>query len=289
MFRSRVAGAPISWGVCEAPGWGYQLPAERVLSEMRAIGLSATEFGPVGFLAQDPGARAKQLQSAGLSAVGGFLPVVLHDPTHDPLPEVDRFVDDCLAAQADVVVLAAASGDDGYDARPVLDDSGWQMLLSNLDRIDDHTRSRGLTASMHPHVGTMVEQRAEVARVLSGSGIGICVDTGHLALGGYDAVDLVADHAERVTHVHLKDVDLAMAAHLGDGGSSFTDGVRAGLFKPLGQGDIDIVTLVKELEHRGYRGWYVLEQDVMLDGDPSGAGPVTNVRESLDFLLGTVA
>jgi len=37
----RIAGAPISWGVCEVPGWGYQLPAERVLGEMRSLGLAA--------------------------------------------------------------------------------------------------------------------------------------------------------------------------------------------------------------------------------------------------------
>lgn len=29
----RIATAPISWGVCEMPGWGYQLPAESVLAE----------------------------------------------------------------------------------------------------------------------------------------------------------------------------------------------------------------------------------------------------------------
>ena len=32
---NRVAGAPISWGVCEVPGWGYQLRPHRVLAEMR--------------------------------------------------------------------------------------------------------------------------------------------------------------------------------------------------------------------------------------------------------------
>jgi len=28
----KIAGAPISWGVCEVPGWGYQLTPERVLA-----------------------------------------------------------------------------------------------------------------------------------------------------------------------------------------------------------------------------------------------------------------
>ena len=44
----RLAGAPISWGVCEVPGWGLQLPPDRVFAEMRALGISATELGPLG-------------------------------------------------------------------------------------------------------------------------------------------------------------------------------------------------------------------------------------------------
>ena len=81
----RIAGAPISWGVCEVPGWGHQLAPDRVLAEMRDAGLAATEFGPDGFLPADPGERSALLKSYGLGAVGGFVPVVLHDPAHDPL------------------------------------------------------------------------------------------------------------------------------------------------------------------------------------------------------------
>src|SRR4051812_17718540 len=92
-LRSRIAGAPISWGVSEVPGWGYQLDAATVLGDMRALGLAATEFGPAGFLADEPQARAEQLASYEMTAVGGFLPVLLHDSSHDPLPEVDAFID----------------------------------------------------------------------------------------------------------------------------------------------------------------------------------------------------
>src|SRR5689334_7534763 len=128
-LRSRVAGAPISWGVCEVPNWGHQLEADRVLAERRTLGLAATEFGPVGFLEEEPAAKAEQLASYGMKAVGGFLPVLLHDAAHDPMPEVDAFIDGCLASGADVVVLAAFTGVDGYDARPVLDGEGWATML----------------------------------------------------------------------------------------------------------------------------------------------------------------
>ena len=48
MSNINVAGAPISWGVCEVPGWGSMLPTPRVLRELRSLGLSAIELGSVG-------------------------------------------------------------------------------------------------------------------------------------------------------------------------------------------------------------------------------------------------
>jgi inosose dehydratase len=288
MKRSRIAAAPISWGVSEVPGWGHQLPVDRVLDEIRGLGLSATEFGPEGFLATEPAAKAEQLRRYGLWAVGGFLPVLLHDPDHDPLDRVSSYVDDCRATGADAVVLAADSGDAGYDRRPVLDELGWKTLLHNLDRIDDYTRSRGVLASLHPHVGTLIERGDEVERVLSGSRIGLCVDTGHLLAGGTDPVALTRAHVDRVVHVHLKDVDGPLAAEVAASRMPFGDAVRDGLFRPLGQGTVDIAALVSVLDASGYQGWYVLEQDVMLDEEPVDEGPMANVRASLDYLEGVV-
>jgi inosose dehydratase len=285
----RIAGAPISWGLCEVPGWGYQLTPQRVLSEMRGLGLVATEFGPPGFLEADANARVAQLAEYGLGAVGGFHVAVLHDPGHDPLPGVDAFIDECLAAKAGMVVLAAGTGQDGYDARPELDDAGWATLLGNLDRLADHARRRGVEASLHPHMGTMIESGAETERVLAGSRIGLCVDTGHLAAAGADPGAIVAIDPARVRHVHLKDVDRALAAQVVEGGITFAEGVRQGMFVPLGTGSVDVSGIVGTLEGAGYRGWYVLEQDVMLPGEPDGEGPVADVRQCLSYLTGGAA
>jgi inosose dehydratase len=289
-FSDRIAGAPISWGVCEVPGWGFQLDVDMVLGQMRDLGLAATEFGPVGFLPEEPRAKAETLEAFGLRAVGGFLPVLLHDPGHDPWPEVDAFVDGCLASGGGVVVLAAFTGVEGYDDRPVLDDAGWATMLGNLDRIADAAAERGVVACLHPHVGTMVETGEETERVLAGSRVGLCVDTGHLMVGGADPVALTSAHPERVVHVHLKDVDDRLAAQVRDGSRTFGDAVRAGMFLPLGQGDVDIAAMVRTLEGAGYQGWYVLEQDVMLDGAPADegpdGGPLGDVRRSLDYLMG---
>ena len=146
-----------------------------------------------------------------------------------------------------------------------------------------------MLACLHPHVGTMVETGEETERVLTGSGIGLCVDTGHLVVSGTDPVALTARHPERVVHVHLKDVDATLAQQVVDGRLAFGEAVRKGMFRPLGQGDVDIAAMVRTLEAAGYTGWYVLEQDVMLDGRPEDEGPVGSVRRCLDFLRGLSA
>ena len=282
----RVAGAPISWGVCEVAGWGYQLPAARVLEEMRALGLRATEVGPEGFLPGDPAAKVRALAAAGLAAVGGFVPLVLHDPAHDPLPEIDRTLDSLLSVGARVAAIAAVSAVDGYDHSSQVDTTGWSTLLGNLDRIADFAEERGVTAALHPHVGTLVEGPDDVCRVLGASRIALCVDTGHLVIAGVDPVDLVREAPERVAHVHLKDVDLAVAQRARRGEGAYTDAVAHGLFRPLGHGGVDIGGVVRALEASGYAGWYVLEQDTILTCDPKGEGPAADVRTSLEFLRG---
>jgi inosose dehydratase len=284
-MNGRVAGAPISWGVCEVPGWGYQLPADRVLAEMRAVGLTATEFGPEGYLPSDPGQRCALLADYGLSAAGGFVPVVLHEPAIDPLAAVDRALD-AFGGGRPVLVLAAATGRPGYDARPELDAGGWSALLSNLDRAAARAAERGRLATLHPHAGTMVEKPDEVSRVLDGSGIALCLDTGHLLIGGTDPAELARAAAARIGHVHLKDVTAGVANQVAGGEISYTEGVAAGLYRPLGQGDVDVAGVVGALQAVGYRGWYVLEQDTILDAPPRDEGPVRAVRESLCYLRG---
>lgn len=288
-LSDRIAGAPISWGVCEVPGWGWQYDPETVLDQMADVGLAATEFGPDGFLPERPEDKVRVLAARDLEAVGQFVPVVLHDPGHDPVPEVGLALDDLVAAGASTVVLAAATGHDGYDERPTLDDAGWATLLANLDRLASAAQARGITATLHPHVGTMVESGEETDRVIAGSSIGLCLDTGHLVIGGGDPVAVARAHPERIAHTHLKDVREAVAGRVRTGELSYTEGVREGLYVPLGQGDVDIAAIVGALEDSGYAGWYVLEQDTILAGRPEGEGPVADVQTSLNYMLALAA
>jgi inosose dehydratase len=209
---------------------------------------------------------------------------LVHEPGHDPVPDVTGLLDAYVAARAEVLVLAAVTGADGYDARPQLDQAGWKTLLTNLDRLHDTAADRGIRAVLHPHVGTMIEKADEVARVLDGSTIPLCLDTGHLLIGGTDPMELARTAADRITHTHLKDVHAEYAERVQSGELTYTEAVAQGMYTPLGTGDVDIAGVVSHLLDHGFDGWFTLEQDTILDGEPDGEGPVADVRSSVAYL-----
>ena len=285
----RIASAPINWGVIEVPGWGLQLPRERVLNEMVALGITATEFGPEGFLPDGPAERAAALAAAGLRAVGGFFPVVLHRAEQDPLPAIERELAAYVAAGAGTLVLSAVTGGEGYDGGGELTDAEWATLLTNLDRALDAAAAVGVVATLHPHVGTVVEAPAAVERVVAGSRIGLCLDTGHYTLGGGDPVAFVKRHAARIVHAHLKDVSLDVAARVRAGEIDYREGVRQGMYQPLGAGDARLAEIVAALRDADYSGWYVLEQDTVVESEADAAVALENARRSVAFIRDALA
>jgi inosose dehydratase len=287
----KLAAAPISWGVCEVPGWGAQVSIDRVLSDAVALGMHAMESGPPGFLPADPGEVRSLLGTRGMRLVGGFVTAILHDDSRRDaeLDSVRRQAEWLAAGGGEVLVLAPASGETGYDARSVLDDRAWRSLFDGIAAVVTIADRYALTLAVHPHAGTAIATRADVERFLAGSSAGLCLDTGHLFIGGSDPADLVRRFPRRIRHVHLKDVDAAMAATLRSGGARYADAVKRGLYRTLGDGDVGIEGVLYELERSGYRGWYVLEQDVALDESQAAEASFPWIARSLEFVSARVA
>jgi inosose dehydratase len=283
----RVAGGPISWGVCEVPGWGLQLPVDRVLDEMREIGLHATELGAIGWLPTDADELRATLDAHDLRASGGFVPLVAHDPsrrseTIDTANEMAALLE-AISARHFVTALV---NDPADWSRPALSDDQWDHMVDVIDEVDQITASHGLRQVLHPHVATLVETAGELERFLDASEVPICLDTGHLTLGGADPVRIAERNADRVGLVHLKDVRLGVAGRLASGELGLVAAVQAGLFAPLGEGDVPVGDVILALERQGYDGLYVLEQDVAITGDEpaAGEGPVRDVAKSVAYL-----
>jgi inosose dehydratase len=151
----KIAGAPITWGVCEVPGWGYQLIPQRVLAEMRDVGLAATELGPEGFLPSIPTTECP-LDSYGLSCVGPragrcTMPGTIRARHRRPARRAGG-----LRGQR-----SRAGGRDPHRRirlPPNADDPA--TLLGNLDRLAAASAEKDVLAVLHPHVGTMVRPAA---------------------------------------------------------------------------------------------------------------------------------
>jgi inosose dehydratase len=285
----RVAGAPISWGVCEVPGWGYQMEAERVLDEASHLGLTAVEAGPEGFLPEDPEEMSDLLSRHGLELVGGFVPVVLHsrEARDTELASVERQARHFAAAGAGVFVIAAVTGEEDYEGSAELEDSEWEELFATLAMVEEIGAEQGLSVVLHPHYGTQIESPAQVQRFLEGCETGLCLDTGHSMVGGGDPVALTESAASRIRHVHLKDVDKDLVGRVISGTLPYEKAVRDGLYMPLGDGDVDVRRVLDALDEAGYDGWYVLEQDIMLAADPE-YGPAAEIGRSLAYLKGVL-
>jgi inosose dehydratase len=284
--RERIATAPTSWGLCEVPGWGLQLPPDRVLPEMKELGFDATEAGPDGYLGNSADEIRELLDRYELTLVGGFLPLVLHERSAiaGSLATARRVAEHFRSAGASYLVSAVVV-DERWSPRRPLSRDDWRRVFEGLTRVDDIASEAELVHVLHPHWGTLVERRDDVERVLDASDVLLCLDTGHLALGGTNPSRLAREVSERVGHVHLKDYDETVAAQLRAGALELVPAVKAGLFRPLGDGDAPVAATVGALERSGYTGWYVLEQDTSVVAADEATGPAEDVRRSYDYLL----
>jgi inosose dehydratase len=294
--RIRIGTAPISWGACEIPKWGDQLPYAQVLDEMAACGYEGTELGPWSYLPTDPTTLRRELDARGLALAGAFCPVTLHDRDRRAasLRSARETIDLLAAAGAPVLVLADA-GDERRAALagrvPADGSSGfshaeWRRFSDGVNEIARHARARGLVTAFHPHAATYVERPEEIVRLMRDTDpalVGLCLDTGHVAYGGGDPAEIARAHAPRVRHVHLKDLrrDVradALARHL-----DFREAVGLDVFAPLGEGSLDLRGTLTALSAAGYSGWLIVEQDVRL-GVSARAAPKRDAERSRAFL-----
>jgi len=291
-FLQRIASAPISWGICEVPGWGAMLPTKRVLKEMSDLGLPATELGAPGFFSDSSAELKDQLAEFNMSMIGGFTPVVLQDKSQEQAT-LDMAINTSKKFQeigATHFVSAPVQSWDWAIPTPLTGEETKQMFKM-LDRIDEITKDHGLVHVIHPHLQTIVETKSDIDLVVENSPVMWCLDTGHMTIGGQDTVEFAKKYASRVGHVHLKDVNMKSVEPVLDRTQSIMEGVQSGLFTPLGQGDVPILETVLALESAGYQGWLVIEQDTALTGamPDEGSGPITGMKQSVDYLHNVVA
>jgi inosose dehydratase len=257
---------PVSFGVdfADAPD---NPPWASVLDGIAAAGYRWTELGPIGYLPEDV---AAELEVRGLGLTAGFVFEPLHDPAcHAETAVVARAVADRVARLGGrfLVVIDAVSPERARtagrrDAARRLDRHGSAQLRRIVREVAAIARGFGLRPVVHPHAGTYIEFEPEVEPLLDWAEL--CLDTGHWLYAGQDPVRAYERWRDRIPYLHLKDLEVARR----DG--DFWASVRAGAFRPLGDGDLDVPALFHALRRRRFAGWAIVEQDRVPGGDPVG-------------------
>lgn len=284
----KVGNAPISWGVCEIPNWGPQLPFERVLDEMAEAQYIGTELGPWGFMPDDPEVLGEHLRRRNLSMAAAFVPVDLRSPGRlEPEWENVRQTAELLKAVGANHIILSDGGDEKRNAiagrleeteRHGLSDDQWAYFGASLNELADRVGEMGLSLSFHSHGGTYVENPKEIQRlceVTDPSKVKLCLDTGHIAFGGGDPVEVFQAYSDRVGHVHLKDIRLEDLKEKLQQGEDYVAAAKSDVFVALGDGDVDIPQIIDVLKSVEYDGWLIVEQDRVLKEDENSlAAPV---------------
>jgi len=270
----RLASAPCTWGVWERTVDRDDLiPPERMLDAVADLGYTGIELGPPGYFGSDAGSVTSALERYGLELVGAFAPLRIGDAEgfEEDLDFLDRTIEILAAtgARGPVVLAAdeneirlAAAGRPEATRETGLKGDDFRRAAERVERAAQRAADRGVPAAFHPHTATYIESPAEVAALLEATDpalVKIAFDTGHPLVGGGDPVELARTARDRISHLHLKDVDAGLLAKVRSRELSVEAAWDAGLFCPFGQGAVDFAAVLAELD--GFDGWGVVEQD----------------------------
>jgi inosose dehydratase len=267
----RLGSAPDSWGVwfSEDP---RQLPYTQFLDELAESGYEWLELGPYGYLPTDPAVLSAEVAKRGLKVSGGTVFGNLHRP--DKFDETVDIVGKVAALTASqgakhVVFIPPLFRDEKTDAvNDVVEwDAGqWKTVHATADRIGKRMfEEHGVQIAVHPHADTQICTQAQIETFLDGTDgdyVSLCLDTGHVAYGGGDNLDLIRRYAPRIGYVHIKQMDPEILRQVREEDLGFGEAVKRGVCvePPAGVPDpADIVTALSGLDAELF---VIVEQDL---------------------------
>lgn len=270
-MQLRVANAPASWGI-EDPADPGNPSWSRVLDEVAREGYSGVELGPIGYLPESEAVLRRELELRRLELVAGFLfePLQTRAGVSGALDVARRTCRVLAAAGARRLVViqgftpAREQAAGRPAAVPALGPDEQRTLIDGVHQVAQLAAEHGVEACFHPHAGTHVEFEEEIEWLMAETDpdlVQVCLDTGHCAYAGVDPVALYRRHPERVTYLHLKDVDPERLSDALAQGLSFEQAVAERVFCPLGGGVVDFGALRDALDEHDFVGWGTVEQD----------------------------
>jgi inosose dehydratase len=271
LAKLKLGTAPDSWGIW-FPDDPQQVPWTQFLDEAQAAGYRWIELGPYGYLPTEPAVLADELGRRDMLLTGGAVFVALHRGADG----YERALADCnqeaqlltaLGARHMVILPESFSDLDGAITQPkMLSDAQWDDLCSGMNRLGRHLReSWDLSLVFHSHADSHVGTEEEIERFLADTDpelVNLCLDTGHVAYYGGDALNLIRRHPDRIGYVHLKQVDPEIRRRVHAEGLGFAPAVRLGVMCEPPAGDPEMAPVVTALEQLDREIYCIVEQDM---------------------------
>ncbi len=260
---------PIGW-TNDCMRWlGDEIPLDVCLAEARAAGFSGIELGRK--FPRTVKELRPLLDRHALALVSGWYSARLVErDVKSEIGAMRRHLDLLAGCGATVMVFAETTGEivntvgAPASTRPKLAGAAaWRRLGRRFTEIAKHMLGRGVRMAVHHHMGTVVQTAEDIDRLIDCSGpeVGLLLDTGHLTMAGGDPVALAKQYADRIVHVHCKDVRRYALETCKRRDASFSEAVLHGVFTAPGDGIVDFAGVFRALAATGYQGWLVQEAE----------------------------
>ena len=277
----KIANAPCSWGALEfdLEEKSEEIGFEQVLDEIKETGYLGTELGDWGYMPTIPKLLKNEIDKRGLELLGAFVPVALLDiNNHKKGVTVALKVAELMynaGYKNAFIVLADDNGsvpERTQNAGRITPKMGlsklqWKTFATGAENIAKAVRDTfGMRTVFHHHCAGYVETPEEIDVLLALTDpelLGLCLDMGHYAFGGGNPVKALKTHFGRIWHIHFKDFNPEVAKLSSESKGDYFDAVKRGVFCELGKGAVDFKEVVEILKEKRFKGWVVVEQDIL--------------------------
>ncbi|EBA07493.1 myo-inosose-2 dehydratase [Sagittula stellata] len=284
----KIGISPIAWQNDDLPDLTSAYTMEQCLKEAREIGYTGVERGR-RMPADTEGLKA-YLQKYDIALCGGWCSGnLLVASVEEECAAITQQVDQFIALNSPCLVYAECSNtvqgmaNTPVNDRPKLSRDEVMAYARKLSEVAKWMQDRGMVLSYHHHMGSFIESEEEVTWLMEGSSpeVTLCFDTGHLLFGGGDVMATMDRWADRIHHVHFKDIRPDIVKDVRENDRSFLDAVIAGAFTVPGDGCIDFQAVADKLAKMSFNGWIVVEAEQ----DPAKAPPYEYSQKGYQHIL----
>ena len=272
----KIGISPIAWQNDDLPDITAAYTMEQALKEAREIGYTGVERGQR--MPHDTDGLRRYLEANDIVLCGGWCSGnSLVNSVAEECAAIGQQVDQFVALDAPCIVYAECSNtvqglqDVPVNSRPRLSRDEVLAYAAKLTEVAKWVKGQGMAFAYHHHMGSIIESEDDVNWLMEGSGpeVQLCFDTGHMLFGGGDVMAVMNRWADRIHHVHFKDIRPDIVKDVRENNRSFLDAVIAGAFTVPGDGCIDFQAVADKLKAMDYAGWIVVEAEQ----DPALAPP----------------